>query len=120
MSRPLLMSFRADAIELCLSGKKTQTRRLLKDSSWLADGGLCWRSETRVGLKRKRLSAVEAYVWIESVKIEPLYDLTDEDAIAECVEPPTRAGYFSVWRQLHPNLCITDPEVVVITFRPLN
>jgi len=143
MSQPLIMSFRPDAAEMCLDGRKTMTRRHPPPGPWMFDPNptapaviyrdrVLWRvgdlitikaSRTGPGVGRVRCTGLR---WPERVR-----DITEEDAIREGVSPvwhhsskvPSyREGFRDVWRSLYPSgpkSWDADPLVLVIEFEPL-
>lgn len=132
MSQPLIMSFRPDAAALCLSGHKTQTRRILRKGYCIrifeeivivSDGTRAlWSIGDTVAIKPGRTKKAIGRVRVTGLRYERLSSITDDDAAREFVDPPTREGYFSVWSRLYnkaPYRVDDDPFVVVIDFKPV-
>lgn len=145
MGQPLIMSFRLDAVTLCLSGKKTETRRVIKNfwsfcrqryqpanesystemvyaRSRSGRSRNVWSIGQHIGLKSSRTGPILGRVRINSLRVEKLLTITDQSAIAECVEPPTRDGYLNVWSKLNgkKGTRVDDnPFVLVIGFEPI-
>ena len=100
MSRPITMSFRPNALDLCRDGRKTETRRICKpdwrpatsftsgvvrsieDTSY-AIPRILWKVGESIGLKRTRTGKVEARVLCTGLRVERVQDITEEDARAE-------------------------------------
>lgn len=153
MSRPLIMSFRPDAAQMCLDGRKTETRRLrqirldLVSGSLQGDRIICtprqdgtmrksllrqyiedytdperkrviWDTDETVAILPGRGKCAVGRVQLTDLHFEKLSDITDEGALREGMEPPTRDEYLRVWRKLYPK-GEADPELIVISFRPV-
>ena len=105
--KPILFS--TNMIQAIMSGRKTQTRRLVKTRSWICDvedgipyeqteddpypitcpygqpGDLLWVTEPFKYVEDARVARI--WLQIKSVRAEYLIDISEEDAIAEGVEP---------------------------------
>ena len=127
MSQPLIMSFRPDAAEMCLDGRKTMTRRI-------NNGGMTtlWSVGESIAIKPGRTSKAVGRVMCTGLRVEHVRDITKEDARREGVEPMPdrlfrgpktyRSGFETVWSRLYPSgpkSWDANPLVVVIEFRPL-
>jgi hypothetical protein len=87
---------------------------------------LRWRSPIHMPRWASRLT-----LHVEAVRVERLWNMTEADAIAEGVTPsaqnlsghpltPHVAAFSDLWLKLHgPAAWASNPEVVVLTFRPL-
>lgn len=102
MSRPLIMSFRPDAAEMCLDGRKTMTRRIAKPDMGQESTGFeiraimsprnddvidIWRVGESIAIKPKRTSKAIGRVMCTSLRVEHAQDITEKDAKREGVEP---------------------------------
>lgn len=94
MSQPLIMSFRADAADMCLSGLKRETRRPLRDrmSGLYLDGAYkridrkgrkVWQVGELIMIKRSRTGKGIGKVECVGLNIENIQDIDDAAAIRE-------------------------------------
>jgi hypothetical protein len=114
MSRPLIMSFRADACALCLDGRKRRTRRIWKPE-WHAaaahpareivsiyhvpTGRVLWEVGEPITIKPSRTAKGSGQVMCTGLRRERVQDITEEEALLEgvCVPGTHRyhgAGYW--------------------------
>jgi len=146
MSQPLIMSFCPDAAEMCLDGRKRQTRRLVPVGSiWkrgpdgailivCKKGRVIWRVGDLVAIKPARTARMVGRVRITSIRQEFVNWITESDARLEGVEPasgcrakgekfmPYRDGFIQVWCSLHNRKgerWEDHPAVIVIEFEPV-
>ena len=101
MSQPLIMSFRPDAAEMCLDGRKTMTRRIVNASEIWRDmmtgdvatieryntkDNKCvtrWRVGKPITIKASRTSKGLGKVMCIGLRVEHVQDITEEDARRE-------------------------------------
>ena len=143
MSQPLIMSFRPDAAQMCLDGRKTETRRLAKRHDFIRvkmvngraikelvnvvwDGKICqhrgkvvYRVGDIISILPGRGKRAVGKVRCTDIEHEPLLCITDKDVTREGVEPATRKEYLRVWQKLHPR-GPDNPMVRVIQFEPID
>lgn len=124
------MSFRTDAAEMCLDGRKTRTRRIKNPDMTVRDDdgnitALCmyrfkpnrgghfvdlWRVGKSIAIKPKRTAKAIGRVMCTGLKVKHVQDISEEDAKREGVEPEPqgpftlsyREGFERVWRRLNP------------------
>jgi len=133
MSRPLIMSFREDAADMCLDGRKTMTRRIKDPGMFLTTSGLLldesdrviWRFRDTITIKRSRTGRGVGRVRCTGLRVEPVQDITEEDARREGVDSIDgnyRDGFRAVWSRLYPSgwkSWDANPLVVVVEFEPM-
>jgi len=128
MSRPLIMSFREDAADMCLDGRKTMTRRIKDPGMFLTTSGLLldesdrviWRFRDTIMIKRSRTGRGVGRVRCTSLRVEPIQDITEDDARREGTSG--RRAFETVWRDLYPSgwkSWDANPLVVVVEFEPM-
>lgn len=107
MSQPLIMSFRPDAAQMCLDGRKTMTRRIWKPDDLYYVGGrntvtrcggreadnlaeirshrgiALWSIGSTVAIKPSRTAKAIGRVIVTELRIEHVQDITEEDARRE-------------------------------------
>ncbi len=148
MSRPLIMSFRPDAAQMCLDGRKRRTRRIFNEDWWRVEEGPAggagtlialrtakgslWRVGDPITIKASRTGKGLGRVLCTGLKVEHVQDITEEEARLEGVEPAFlgcdhghrdyhRTAFEHVWRRLYPRgpkSWDANPLVVVIEFEP--
>jgi hypothetical protein len=97
MSQPLIMSFRKDAADLCLSGMKLETRRIFKPE-WSVVAGFdgavdsiftnlgtreVWRVGKPITIKRTRTGKGVGKVMCTSLSVEHIQDIDEYSARRE-------------------------------------
>ena len=106
MSRPLIMSYRPDAPEMCFDGRKRRTRRIWKPEWSLVsgfgsgrtqlevcrsyndyDGPAIWRVGDPITIKASRTGKGLGRVLCTGLRVEHVQDITEEEARLEGVEP---------------------------------
>ena len=133
MSRPLIMSFRPDACEMCLDGRKRRTRRIWKPEweivpfgsapqlvSWggstLLPVRVLWEVGRPITIKPSRTAKGAGQVMCTGLRRERVRDITEEEAEMEgtaAVVVAYRDGraeyrtavesFAKVWRSLYPS-----------------
>lgn len=98
MAQPLIMSFRPDAAEMCLDGRKTRTRRISECAMTVRDDdgnitALCawrgghfvdlWRVGKSIAIKPKRTAKAVGRVMCTGLRVEHAQDITEDDARRE-------------------------------------
>jgi hypothetical protein len=125
------MSFRPDAAEMCLDGRKTRTRRISECAMTVRDDdgnitALCawrgghfvdlWRVGKSIAIKPKRTAKAVGRVMCTGLRVEHVQDITEEDARREGVDDDWKyypgkprsydrsyvAGFTTVWMRLNP------------------
>ena len=156
MSKPLIMSFRPDAAELCLCGIKTQTRRVgpyyfgvdairicpRKRHIRGSIGRECWTIGKPITILPGQGKKAVGQVVCTGLRLERLGDISEADAQCEGMTQlasvvwgdrwqripdgwlytTARDAFEATWRNLYPSgpkSWDKNPEVVVISFRPL-
>ena len=115
MSQPLIMSFRPDAAEMCLDGRKTMTRRVYKETHMshiqenqtvdaIGDCGYGWDSfdpatlkilwsvGSSIAIKPGRTSKAVGRVMCTGLRVERVQDITEEDARREGMDEVCHDG----------------------------
>jgi hypothetical protein len=122
MSQPLIMSFRPEAAEMCLDGRKTMTRRIWK-SEMRQHGRIdteapigarpigfdkcheisvyytafhsraIWTVGKSIAIKPKRAACAIGRVMCTGLRVEHVQDITEEDAKREGMTPYGGHGY---------------------------
>ena len=135
--RPVMFS--APGLKALLAGQKTQTRRLASsplakvqpgDRLWVReafalapDGSVVYRADAPgAGLRWKPWLHMPRWasrltLTVVEVRFARLRDISEEDALAEGVEPPAIENYAVLWDHMHGDgSWERNPELVAVTF----
>jgi hypothetical protein len=118
-------------LDLLLSRRKTQTRRIKKPHEFLIRQGSMWRVEAKTDKSHRvvynvgKIYAVQpgrtqkavAHIKLTSIREEAVSDISEADAIAEGFD--SREAFFDAWRRIHGAKADMQQRVWVLEFELL-
>jgi hypothetical protein len=116
-------------LDLVLSGRKSQTRRIRKPHEYMNTTLQCVEATSEKGdrvvyqvgktyaVQPGRAKKAVAYIVLRAVRDEPVEDISEADALAEGFD--TREDFFATWHAIHGVNADLKRRVWVLTFELL-